>query len=217
MKKISDFYNSPYFENLVETKPFLDYLAKEEQELRNCIKGGKVLDVGCGNGRSTLILSDVSDEVVGVDFSERLLEKAKSNLKDKTNVNLYLEDATSTHFSDNYFDNIVMAWNTFGNLYSSRDKVLKEAKRVLKQEGSIFMSIFSENVLSAYFDMLKQNNLVAENYDQNYVFLKEGLVSERFSKDTLKLIFKKYELVPNIKPLTDIAYWCEAKKSPKLS
>ncbi|MFC1682370.1 class I SAM-dependent methyltransferase [Nanoarchaeota archaeon] len=212
MNPVQIFYNSPYFENLQETPPFLDYLAKEEQELRRVISGGKVLDIGCGSGRSTAILSGVADEVVGIDFSERLLGKARERLQGQENARLYLEDAKSTHFDADTFDFVVMTWNLFGNLYSTRDKVLEESKRVVKPDGEIFLSVFSENVLPPYLEMLEQNGLIADHYDENYVFLREGLVSERFSPDKLERILNKAKLTGKIKSLTNISYWVEAIK-----
>lgn len=147
MNPIQIFYNNPYFENLQETEPFQKYLGVEQNKTKGSIKGGKVLDIGCGNGRSTAILSDVADKVVGIDFSERLLDQAKRRLQKKDNVRFYLEDARSMHFRDLEFGSVFMLWNTFGNLYSAREKVLREAKRVVKPNGSIYLSVFSENVL----------------------------------------------------------------------
>lgn len=59
--------------------------------------------------------------------------------------------------------------------------------------------------------MLKQNKLVVEHQDENYVFLREGLISERFSREKLEKILNGAGLRIDIQPLTNIAYWCEAK------
>jgi len=209
MNPVQLFYDNPYFENLQLTRPFIEYLEKEEQQLRRTISGGRSLDLGCGNGRSTKILSDICDEVIGVDFSERLLEQARKNVKD---VNFYLENAIDLHFEDSNFDYVVMTWNTFGNLYSRKDAVLRESKRVLKPEGKILMSVFSEDILPAYFEMLEQSGLVVVHYNENNVFLREGLISERFSERKLKEILQRQELDVRVSPLTNISYWCEARK-----
>ncbi len=213
MNPIQIFYDSPYFENLNETEPFQRYLEVEQDKTRESIKGGRVLDIGCGSGRSTAILSGVADEVIGIDFSERLLNQARKILQRNENVRFYLEDAKSMHFKDSKFDHVFMLWNTFGNLYSVRDKVLQEAKRIVKPEGNIYLSVFSENVLPSYLNMLKQNGLIIEHQDENYVFLREGLVSERFNREKLEKILDKAGLKGDIQPLTDIAYWCEVKNS----
>lgn len=210
MNPVQVFYNNPYFENLKLNQPFIEYLEREEQKLKETISKGRCLDLGCGNGRSTRLLSDICDEVVGIDFSERLLEQARRNVP---KARFYLEDAMDLHFEDSSFDCVVMTWNTFGNLYSRRDAVLRESERILKPEGRILMSVFSENVLSAYFEMLEQSSLVVAHYDENLVFLREGLVSERYNEQKLKDIFQKTGLGVQISSLTNISYWCEAKKT----
>lgn len=212
MNLIQEFYNNPYFENLKETKLFLEYLKAEERKVNGLnLYGKSVLDIGCGNGRSTLILSDISGKVVGIDFSERLLDQAKEKLKCKKNVGLFLENAESMHFEDSSFDCVFMLWNTFGNLYKSRDKVLREARRVLKPNGIIFMSVFSERVLPSYLTFLENNDLGVIDYNEDYVFLKEGLVSERFNIEKLKSIFSENGFDCKIEPLTDITHWCELR------
>lgn len=212
MNPVQAYYNNPYFESLRLTEPFQEYLRKEEQKVRGAIRGGRVLDLGCGNGRSTAILADVSDEVVGIDFSERLLEQAKLGLSERDNVRLFYEDAKSMHFEDGSFDYVVMLWNTFGNLYSARDQVLRESRRVLKPNGALLISTFSENCLGPYLEFVEHNGLTVTHHDENYVFLREGLISERFNRQKLEAILRRVGLEPKTEKLSRIAYWCEARK-----
>jgi len=219
MNPIQIFYSNPYFDGLQETQPFKEYLKREEQIIKSCGIKGKVLDIGCGNGRSTELLANFAEYVIGIDFSERLLEQAnqKRNVVwhqkvGGPNWRYYLEDAKSLHFEESSFDIVGMFWNTFGNLYSLRDQVLREAKRVLKPDGRIIMSVFAENILPAYLDLLSFNGLRVLQQDENYVFLREGLVSERFSRKKLEQICESVGLNPEIEQLTEATYWCEATK-----
>ncbi len=219
MNPVQLFYENPFFERLRITQPFKEYLEKEEQKIKSCGIRGKVLDIGCGNGRSTEILARLADYVIGIDFSERLLEEANER-RNKVyhhkiggaNWRYYLEDAKSLHFEDSSFDIVSMFGNTFGNLYSLRDQVLKEANRVLKPDGRIIVSVFAENILPTYLDLLSSNGLRVSQQDENYVFLREGLVSERFSRKKLEQICEGAGLNPQIEQLTDVTYWCEATK-----
>ncbi|MFC1648825.1 class I SAM-dependent methyltransferase [Nanoarchaeota archaeon] len=206
------FYNNPYFENLQITPPFLEYLHREESQLRKSVIGGLAIDIGCGNGRSTAMIPEIADLVIGIDFSERLLDQAKTSFIGRHDMQFYLQDARSTSFGSDSFDYVIMLWNTFGDLYSGRERALHEARRIVKQQGKILLSVLSDGVLQAYLELLEINKLVCEHHDENYVFLREGLVSERFSQDKLEGIFQATDLKYNIKPLTDISYWCEAYK-----
>ena len=66
-------------------------------ELGEC---GTILDVGVGTGRFSKPLSDLGFEMVGIDFSRKMLLKAK----EKGLRNLILADARSMPFKDDIFD-----------------------------------------------------------------------------------------------------------------
>ncbi|HKY05037.1 MAG TPA: methyltransferase domain-containing protein [Blastocatellia bacterium] len=51
------------------------------------LSGKTVLDIGCGMGKYLAIVSEYAETVVGLDLSEALV-RARSNLKDRTNVHL---------------------------------------------------------------------------------------------------------------------------------
>lgn len=63
-----------------------------------------VLDVGVGIGRLAKYFSQISDQLVGVDFSKEMLTVAKKELKTKKNVTLILNDILDVEFLPNYFD-----------------------------------------------------------------------------------------------------------------
>jgi len=44
------------------------------------LDGKKVLDIGCGTGTLTLYLASHCESIVGIDFSEKLIEQAKENI-----------------------------------------------------------------------------------------------------------------------------------------
>ena len=48
------------------------------QELLDDLKGKNVLDAGCGNGYWSRRMAQTAQRVVGVDFTEKLIESAKS-------------------------------------------------------------------------------------------------------------------------------------------
>lgn len=95
---------------------------------------GKVLEVGIGTGRN-LKYYPLHSSVIGIDYSERMLEKARKKATGMKNVTLLLMDAEHLEFPDNSFDYIV---STFV-LCSVPDpvKALKEIRRVLKPSGEL--------------------------------------------------------------------------------
>jgi ubiquinone/menaquinone biosynthesis C-methylase UbiE len=110
------------------------------QQALNHLSGGRVLDVGTGNGNfaRTLIenLKDYS-EMVGVDTNERVLNAARENFKQE-NVHFLMMDAERLDFPDASFDTVCIA-NSLHHL-ANPSQVLSEMKRVLKP-GGIFIIV----------------------------------------------------------------------------
>ncbi len=116
------------------------------------LEGCKVLDLGCGAGRDSFILSKLvgsTGRVVGVDMTPEMLETAKRNVKVHTdkfgysepNIEFkqgYIERLADLDLKNNYFDCIVS--NCVINLSPDKDAVLREAYRVLKPGGELYFS-----------------------------------------------------------------------------
>jgi ubiquinone/menaquinone biosynthesis C-methylase UbiE len=98
----------------------------------------KILDIGAGTGFLSLILTEMGYDVVGVDFSEEMLERAKKKAADqglKLKVEFKLDDAEALSFKSESFDAVVnraVLW-TLPNPKGA----LSEWKRVLKPGGKL--------------------------------------------------------------------------------
>ncbi|MEF8834634.1 MAG: class I SAM-dependent methyltransferase [Candidatus Thermoplasmatota archaeon] len=98
---------------------------------------GALLDMGCGNGRHLTEALEIGLEVYGVDASLELLRICKEKVKGK--VGLVRADVKSLPFEEESFDNIIYI-ATIHHLKRGRIKSLKEAKRVLKDDGRMLVS-----------------------------------------------------------------------------
>lgn len=100
------------------------------------IEGNKILEVGVGTGKVVMHYPD-DLEVVGIDFSTNMLNKAIEKVKDKENVTLLEMDAQHMDFEDNSFDTIVASCV----FCAVPDPILgmKEMMRVCKPSGKIIM------------------------------------------------------------------------------
>ena len=94
------------------------------------------LDVACGSGQSTFLLSGAFQKVIGVDVSETQIEQAKS-IKESagyTNVEIVVGDAHNLPVESSSVDLLTcaMAWH-----WLHPETFYTEAKRVLKPGGCI--------------------------------------------------------------------------------
>jgi len=110
-------------------------------ELIGNVKGQVVLDVACGEGYNTRILTRQDAEVVGIDFSEKMVELArKEEEMERLGICYLVMDATDLHeFSGNKFDLVTC----FMSLQDIRDyrRAISEIARVLKNRGRFVFSI----------------------------------------------------------------------------
>ena len=106
-------------------------------------KGETVVDLGSGAGFDAFIIAPiVSDtgKVIGVDLSEDMLDLARKNAKKGAyeHVEFIKGDIEDLPLSDEIADHVIS--NCVINLSLNKDKVYKEAFRILKQGGKISVS-----------------------------------------------------------------------------
>ncbi|MBW7954461.1 class I SAM-dependent methyltransferase [Candidatus Gracilibacteria bacterium] len=129
---------------------------KEDLFFLNKSKNLKILDIGCGGGRTTFSLYNLGfNNIIAGDYSNRMIEKAKNNsLELKIEENLfYVIDATNLEtFKDDIFDIVFFSYNGIDYIPSIeyRLKAFKEINRVLKKGGSFFYSFHNTYWFSVY-------------------------------------------------------------------
>jgi len=110
------------------------------------IKKGSLLDVGCGGGRTTFLIHQNFNKIIGIDINETLIKSAyETKQNEKIPIDFFVGDAVNLSFCNNCFDNVLFSYNGIeGILFESdRFKCLNEIYRVLKKNGFFIFSTHS--------------------------------------------------------------------------
>lgn len=103
--------------------------------------GSSVVDLGCGSGLDSLIAArrvGAAGRVVGIDFSEAMLDRANSALREGGFVNVMLLQSAAEQLPlpGACVDSILV--NGIFNLNPFREEIFSELARVLKPGGAVF-------------------------------------------------------------------------------
>lgn len=106
-------------------------LAKEYASLK------KVLDIACGEGYGSVLLSEVATHVTGMDKDNEVIRYASKKYK-RDNIEFKQGVIENTGFEDHSFD-LVISFETIEHV-EHHYAVFKEIKRILKPGGILMMS-----------------------------------------------------------------------------
>lgn len=196
-KEIQNYYKKRASPNHYATSPDFNLREIEIEYLSRFLKDDiKILDVGCGNGYSTLTLaSKYKSSFTGIDFVPEMVTEAenlKKSFSFQGSVDFFVGNVTKLDFSDASFD-IVISERCLLNL-PSKDlqwKAIREISRVLKPEGQYLM-------LEGTIQGLDRLNLVREMFnlesipdaDPNYNWFSNKFDEEEMIPIALKSFHK---------------------------
>ncbi len=112
------------------------------------IENGKLLDLGCGNGSSMLVMQNLGWTVEGVDFDEKAVSCAI-----EAGLNASIGDLFDKKYADNSFDAVMM--NHVIEHLPNPDSYLKECLRILKPGG--FLTALTPNADSLGHKLYKSS------------------------------------------------------------
>lgn len=213
--KIQEVKNIDFWEKLLNELPesYKSWFKDEREFLhKNITRDSKVLEIGCGDGRSIKDIIDITKNIATIDNDQKAVNDARTNFKEYIKVNILLAEAIDLPFEDDSFD-FVLCLTTFANFGNDKYKVLKEMKRVLKNNGKIIISVFSEDALEERMKAYKKLGISIKEVSKNgKVTFDESVganTSEQFSREELIKIFNKVELKTDEIVKSGIGYICK--------
>jgi ubiquinone/menaquinone biosynthesis C-methylase UbiE len=119
-----------------------DYLNNPAMfELLEDVSGKRLLDLGCGEGYNTRLMARKGAEVVGVDFSEKMIRLAREEeTKEPLGIKYHLSDAARLDMLGDECIDIISCFMVYQD-FEDVESVTGEVARVLKEDGYVVISM----------------------------------------------------------------------------
>lgn len=115
----------------------------------DAVRGGVILDIGVGGGRTAPLLRTISDRYIGVDYAPALIRLAQRRFPD---CDLREMDARRLEFADGTFALVAFSYNGIDSVdLAGRQAILRQVHRVLRPGGFfVFSALNREAAASAH-------------------------------------------------------------------
>ncbi len=106
-----------------------------------------VLEIGCGEGRTSLLLAKLSDYYIAIDSDEKAITKARSKITQDLGqkIEFKVQKSIQTGLSDKSVDIVLMLLCFHEITFDEQCPTLVEAYRVLKKGGKLIIIDPEEN------------------------------------------------------------------------
>jgi cyclopropane fatty-acyl-phospholipid synthase-like methyltransferase len=106
---------------------------------------GPVLDAGCGTGEHALFFAARGLRVVGIDFVEEAIQRAKRKAEERgVSVEFHVKDALTVDATDGRFASVIDSglFHVFSD--DDRRRYVEALARVVEPGGRVFLACFSD-------------------------------------------------------------------------
>jgi ubiquinone/menaquinone biosynthesis C-methylase UbiE len=162
---IADYYDaSPLASGRTQDVAFYRDAAREY--------GDPVLELGCGTGRVTMALAEAGRRVIGLDISERMLERAirkRAALRVEARERVHFVQGDMTQFQlGEKFRLVIIPFRAFHHLLEIREQIacLEAIKKHLAPKGRLIVDFFQTDAARMHDPRYQQDRLIAE-YDMD--------------------------------------------------
>lgn len=148
--------------------------------------GNSVLDIGCGGGTKSKYLINKGLKVLGIDFSENLLEIAKREVPEGKFIVMDLHDIDKLEES---FDGIFMQAVLLHIPKKEVEGILKKAVQKLNPEGYLYIAV-KEKIEGGADEEMKVDNDYGYEYERFFSYFTLSDFETYFKNVGLEMIYK---------------------------
>jgi ubiquinone/menaquinone biosynthesis C-methylase UbiE len=165
--------------------------------------GDPVLELGCGTGRIAVAIAEAGYRTVGLDISEKMLERAaekRAHLPREARERLHLVQSDMTRFElGEQFRSVVIPFRPFQHLMESQQQIdcLNCARKHLTPGGHLILDFFQTDPERMHDPMFEKEALLTEYDlpDGRHVALSERVASfhRALQQNDVEMIFEVTE------------------------
>ena len=152
-------------------------------------KSMKILDVGCGYGRTLKELYDNGyRNLIGIDFSSKMIERANSSYPD---ISFKISEGNKLDFADNSIDCVILlAVLTCITNEDDQKQLISEIHRILKKGGVLYINDFLINDNDMY---IKRYEKYKDKYSKYGIFeTEDGGIFRHHSEEYLDKLLSSF-------------------------
>jgi 2-polyprenyl-3-methyl-5-hydroxy-6-metoxy-1,4-benzoquinol methylase len=203
----SPFYRVSAWSNRPFVRPFERWIPFDK------LRGQRVLEIGCGLGSHSQLLSEAGCDLTSIDITDRAVDHTKRRLAlCGLPADIRRVDAEEMNFRDQEFD-FVWSWGVIHHS-AHPERILQQAYRVLKPGGEVRLMVYHRHSLSGFYCLVRgflagkffqgmSSRQVLSFYTDGYLArfytrleLRELLLDSGFSRVETRILGQKSELLP---------------------
>lgn len=142
-----------------------EHVHRYQQALKYLSRNDRVLDLACGNGFGSKLLSDNTvNEVIGADISPETIQYCKETFNHIRHLQFEVVDGTKMQYPSGHF-NVIISFETIEHT-TKYNEMLAEFSRALANEGYAIISTPNIEVNSPGGKVLNPYHTQEFNYDE---------------------------------------------------
>lgn len=149
---------------------------------------GNALDIGCGEGRHSILLAKLGYKVTAIDYEPLAIRNAKKYAAKagvQKRIQFIVMDGMKPNLKENFFD-VVVDYGFFHHVVKEDNSIYKKnILRFLKSNGYLILSVFSTKYKHFEGEKRTRNFLVHRNHYDRF-FTREDI--RNFARNNFKII-----------------------------